>query len=105
MSGRKLDYEKANRFGKATRNSYVTEILKQKSKDVSVQKTAQKSATKKYFDNDLFDMGKEFFDIGGRLEELDDKYKNNFSFIRGYEHGQRLAMIQDIEEKYNKKSR
>ena len=105
MSRRKLDYEKANRFGKAPRNSYVTEILKQKSKDVSVQKTAQKSATKKNFDKELFDMGKEFFDMGGKLEELDDKYKMNFSFIRGYEHGQRLAMIQEIDEKNNKKSR
>ena len=60
---------------------------------------------RKQFDKELYDNGIEYYNLGGILEDAKDELKNNLSFISGYNHAKRLAYVQEVEEKYNNKSR
>ncbi len=101
MSGRKLDYDKLNRNKKVINNGSQYSVFKEE----GFKKYLRYLDSVKGFDKELFDKGTEYFLNGGILEQAKDEYRNNKSFVNGYTHGKRLAMIQDIEEKYNKKSR
>ena len=50
------------------------------------------------FDKTVFDDGAQYYNMGGLLENLMDSRRYNMSFIKGYEHARRLAII----EKKNK---
>ena len=68
-------------------------------------KNLKKLNDSKNYDKELYDKGMEYYNLGGILEEAKDELKNNRNFINGYNRAKRLAYIQEIEEKYNNKSR
>lgn len=100
MSGR-FNYDKFNRDKKVVNDSsqYIVD------KEEGFKKYLRYLDSKKGFDKELFDKGTEYFLNGGILEQAKDEYRNNKSFVSGYSHGKRLPIVQQVEEKYSKKSR
>ena len=56
-------------------------------------------SNKRAFDQNDFDKGIAYFESGLTLDELDNIRKSNRSFISGFKHAQRLAVIKEIEQK------
>ncbi len=51
----------------------------------------------KKFSKEIFELGKDFFNQGNVLENAPEEYMNNVSFVSGYNHAKRLAMIAEKE--------
>ena len=98
MSG-KMNYEKRKRDDKVINNSGAYSVEKEK----SFNKYLEMLYHKKSFDAELFEKGMEYFNLGGILQEAKDEYKNNYSFVNGYNKAKRLAIIAEVEEKYKSK--
>ena len=98
---RNINWNKVEKQKKTTNDSgkYFME------KEESEEKYLKSLHDTKTFDRDLFNLGVEYYTNGGKLEDVKEEYRNNKSFLNGYARGERLAMIEQIEEKYSKKSR
>ena len=57
------------------------------------------NTNKRDFNQNLFNKGMEFYNIGGSIDDIPEPLKNNRSFMSGYEHAKRLALIEKIEKK------
>ena len=73
-------------------------------KDLDFNKKLEKLSGKKTnkFNQDLYDKGIEYFNLGGNIEEVTDDLKNDFSFLEGYNYAKRLVYIKQMEEKHGK---
>ena len=104
MKDSKFRYNKFNRQSKvhfeddsfAISSVYKEEGFNKYLKNLHYQKS---------FNQDLFDKGIEYYNFGGVLDEAKDEYKNNNSFVSGYMHAKRLALVKVVDEKYNNKSK
>jgi len=50
------------------------------------------------FSKDLFDKGTIWFDGGLSLEEAPENFRNNRSFINGFNYGKRLSLVKELQE-------
>ena len=74
--------------------SFADVISWQESRENSNKKTASK--INKHFSKEIFDLGTEWSLAGKLLEEAREETKNDQSFIAGYERGERLKKIAEI---------
>lgn len=54
------------------------------------------------FERDLFNLGRDCFFNSELMQGLDEETLNNKSFLSGYNHGKRLALIEEMQEKNSK---
>ncbi len=100
-----MKYNKRNRDDKVIIKNDASFSISSVHKDEGFNKYLKQLNNAKNFDKELYNKGIEYFNLGGILDEAKDELRNNLSFISGYKHAKRVAYIQEIEEKYNNKSR
>ena len=66
--------------------------------DDGYEKDLKKMDADRRFNYKLFNKGKEWFDSGLTLEDASEELRNDQSFIKGYEHGKRLAEANNMNE-------
>ena len=92
---------------KTNQGSYLKDILKIKGYVDNYRRENEEpynfNNNDKHFDSNLFNQGMEWFRNGLTLEDAPDSFKNDASFIKGYNRGQRLAIIQELNS--NSRSR
>ena len=93
-----FNWDKLSQDRKVVNNGVKYSVEKQISED----KYLKQLDRNRRFDKNIYDKGVEFFNLGGKLDEAIDKYRDNDSFISGYQHAKRLAYISQMD---NKKSR
>ena len=49
--------------------------------------------------------GEEWYNSGLSLDDAPDEFREDYSFVYGFEHGKRLALIQKIQNASSKKSK
>lgn len=52
---------------------------------------------------ELFDLGRDCFFNPELMQELDEEILNDKNFLNGYNHGKRLALIEELQGKNGKK--
>jgi len=57
------------------------------------------------FDYKQYENGNRWFDSGLSLEDAPEELRENVSFVDGYEHGRRLALIDEMKAKDNDKKK
>lgn len=99
MSGSRLNYDKKLRDSKTQKPSSIIDISRQR----TINEILKDMDHDKNFDREMYDKGTEYYEMGGKIEDLKDEYKNNRFFMSGYRRGQRLAYVKVVEEKYKKR--
>ena len=70
--------------------------IKDRSKIGSIQNNS-------HFEYNIFNQGKLWYENGFPLEMADEKLRKDMAFIKGYEHGKRLAFISNMDKKSNRR--
>ena len=99
MAKKPMDYRKIQNAKKVISNSGAFSV----DKEQSFNKYLKQLYEIKTFDRDLFNKGVEYFNMGGSLEELTTEFANNRSFISGYSHAKRLALIEELDKRDKKR--
>ena len=99
MAYDKFYYDKLHRNEKVNTTSGAYSFEKEQ----SFNKYLKSISKERNYNQKIFDMGVEFYQSGNRLEDAPEELRNNSSFISGFTHAKRLAMIEEIEKKMGKK--
>jgi len=54
-----------------------------------------------HFDKEVYNLGKEWAEAGKNLDEAPKEMTNNYNFINGFNHGERLKIIANLVENSN----
>lgn len=66
-----------------------------------VQEKREKNRPKRNipYDPEVYALGKDWSQTGKLLDEAPEQMRNNFNFVNGFNHGERLKMIEKLDSK------